>query len=112
MPPQERQIETYETTDGKCPFDEWYEALKDRKAKARIRARINRVRLGNFGDCRSVGQGVFELRIHFGSGYRVYFGQVGLTLVVLLCGGDKGSQRRDIRKAQQYWKEYREENAH
>jgi putative addiction module killer protein len=109
---REIQIETYETKDGRCPFDEWYEALKDKKAKARIRARINRLRFGNFGDCRSVGQGVSELRIHFGPGYRVYFGQAGATLVVLLCGGDKSSQKQDIRKAQQYWKEYQEENAH
>ena len=112
MEVRERQIEVYETKDGKSPFDEWYEALTDKKARARIRARINQLRLGNFGDFRSVGKGVFELRIHFGPGYRVYFGQDGATLVVLLCGGDKSSQKQDIKKAQKNWKEYKEENAH
>ena len=71
-----------------------------------------RVRLGNLGDCRSVGNGVFELRIDFGSGFRVYFGQEGNDVVVLLCGGDKGSQEKDIHKAKEYWSDYRSrENA-
>jgi putative addiction module killer protein len=69
-------------------------------------ARLNRVRLGNLGDCQSVGGGVHELRIDFGPGYRVYYGRQGLLVVVLLCGGTKRTQARDIVTAQAYWKEY------
>ena len=76
--------------------------------RAVIRARINRLELGNFGDCKSVGTGVLELRVSFGPGYRVYFGRDGNTLVVLLCGGDKGSQAKDILKAKLLWKEYKD----
>ncbi len=71
-----------------------------------VRARLNRIRLGNFGDCKSVGGGVEELRIDFGPGYRVYYGREGSLVVVLLCGGDKRTQARDILTAQKYWKEY------
>lgn len=69
--------------------------------------RLDRVSLGNFGDCRNVGEGVQELRVDYGPGYRVYFGQEGTTIVLLLCGGDKGTQTRDIQIAQVYWREYR-----
>ena len=104
---QERFIKEYLTSDGKCPFSEWLEKLRDRQARAIIRKRINRVRQGSLGDSKSVGGGVFEFRIDFGAGYRVYFGQDGNTIVVLLCGGDKGSQDADIKRAKQYWKDYR-----
>jgi putative addiction module killer protein len=77
----------------------WFQKLKDRQAKARIDIRIRRLSLGNPGDVKSVGQGVSELRIDYGPGYRVYFTRQGETVVVLLAGGDKGTQRRDIRKA-------------
>ncbi len=89
-----------------APFSEWLASLRDARAIAIVRARINRVRLGNFGDCKSVGSGVEELRIDFGSGYRIYFGRQGSLVVVLLCGGDKRTQARDIMTAQRYWKEY------
>ena len=102
----ERTIVIYETTDGKSPFLDWLNGLRDVKARATIRARLDRVRLGNLGDSKSIGDGVHELRITFGPGYRVYFGQDGLLLVVLLCGGDKGSQKRDIAKAKTLWREY------
>lgn len=88
------------------PFADWLAALKDRRSAGIVRARLNRIRLGNFGDCRSVGGGVEELRIDFGPGYRVYFGRRGTMVVVLLCGGSKGTQTRDIAAAQKYWKEY------
>lgn len=81
-------------------FADWFAALADARAKQRIAARIVRIEAGNFGDCRSVGSGVSELRIDVGPGYRVYFTLRGLELVILLCGGDKGSQRRDIARAQ------------
>ena len=71
-----------------------------------IRARLNRVRLGNFGDCRSIGSGVEELRIDFGPGYRIYYGRQGSLTVILLYGGDKRTQPRDILTAKKYWKEY------
>ena len=82
-------------------FDRWLSKLKDARGKARIIARIRSAERGNFGDCESVGQGVTEMRIHFGPGYRVYFTRVGNVVYVLLCGGTKRSQRRDIAKAQE-----------
>jgi putative addiction module killer protein len=77
-------------------YAEWFERLRDREARARIDARIRRLSIGNFGDVKPVGDGVSELRVHYGPGYRIYFVQRGTTLVVLLCGGDKGSQDRDV----------------
>jgi putative addiction module killer protein len=71
-----------------------------------VRALLNRIRLGNFGDCKSVGGGVEELRIDFGPGYRAYYGREGSSVVILLCGGCKGTQNRDIPRAQRYWKEH------
>ncbi len=96
----------YVSDDGKNTFRTWLRKLKDGTARARIRVRLNRVRLGNFGDCKSVGQGVSELRIDDGPGYRVYFGKSGAVVVLLLCGGTKQSQAKDIRKAHKYWTEY------
>lgn len=97
---------TYVKSDGKAPFNDWLEKLKDRKARAIIRARINRVRLGNLGNCKSLGVGVSELKINFGAGYRVYFGHEGNKIVILLSGGDKSGQNKDIRQAKEYWQDY------
>lgn len=80
-------------------FDDWFKALRDVRGKARIQARIDRAQLGNFGDCEPVGEGVSEMRIHHGPGYRVYFVQRGLEVVILLAGGDKSSQTKDIKLA-------------
>ena len=80
-------------------FSEWFTNLRDRQARARIQMRIDRAELGNLGDCKPVGEGVSEMRIHYGPGYRVYFAQGGATLVILLAGGDKGTQDKDIAKA-------------
>lgn len=80
-------------------FDQWFVGLKDIKGRFRIQARIDRAELGNFGDCEPVGEGVSEMRIHFGPGYRVYFSQRGAVLVLLLVGGDKSSQAKDIKAA-------------
>jgi putative addiction module killer protein len=88
------------------PFSDWLASLKDARAVGIVRARLNRIRLGNFGDCKSVGGGVEELRIDYGPGYRVYYGREGSLVVILLCGGRKGTQARDILRAQRYWKEY------
>jgi putative addiction module killer protein len=86
---------------------DWLYSLRDQRAKAKIRARLDRVENGNLGDCKSLGEGVFELRIDYGPGYRIYFGQEGITIIILLCGGDKSTQEQDIGKAQEYWKDYR-----
>lgn len=82
-------------------FIRWLNKLKDRQAHGTIISRINRLRHGNAGDVKTIGGGVRELRIHRGPGYRIYFVQHGETIIVLLCGGDKGSQDRDIQKAKQ-----------
>jgi putative addiction module killer protein len=90
---------------GSCPFSEWISSLKDARAVGIVRARLNRIRLGNFGDSKPVGEGVEELRIDFGPGYRVYLGRLGSLVVILLCGGSKKSQAKDIMNAKKYWKE-------
>jgi len=102
-----RSLEEYVTVAGRCPFSEWLNGLKDRRARARIRVRLDRVSLGNFGECRSVGGGLHELVIDYGPGYRVYFGEVGDRIVLLLTGGSKGTQQRDIDQAKAYWADFR-----
>ncbi len=89
-------------------FTKWLQELKDLKGKARIQARIDRLEFGHFGDCESIGTGVFELRINFGPGYRVYLMKKGQELVILLAGGDKGSQVKDIKQAIKLSNELRE----
>lgn len=104
---KEMELREYLTEAGRNPFREWLHSLRDIPARARIRVRLNRVRLGNFGDCKPVGEGVNELRMDVGPGYRVYFGQEGGCLVILLCGGDKRTQTRDIATAKEYWRLYK-----
>lgn len=94
---------TYMTSDGDCPFEKWVRGLRDFRAVSQIRKRIYRASLGNLGDVKSVGGGVSEMRIPIGPGYRIYFGQDGGQIVILLCGGDKSSQTKDIKLAQDYW---------
>ncbi|MDB9512047.1 type II toxin-antitoxin system RelE/ParE family toxin [Kamptonema animale CS-326] len=106
MEVEPRQIENYLRADGTSPFENWYDSLRDTRARNRIQLRLKRVIAGNLGDCGSVGEGVFELKIDYGPGYRVYFGQVGLTIILLLVGGDKSTQERDIKKAIGYWSDY------
>ena len=103
----EKKLEYYETQDGKKPFREWLLSLKDKEGRRKIKVRLDRVSLGNLGYCRTVGEGVMELKIDIGPGYRVYFGQFGNKLVILLNGGDKSSQQRDINLAHEYWTDYR-----
>tara|TARA_R110002124_G_scaffold92424_2_gene234689 strand:- start:2528 stop:2830 length:303 start_codon:yes stop_codon:yes gene_type:complete len=86
-------------------FSSWLRNLRDQRAKQKIVGRLRRLKFGHFGDVEPVGHGVSELRIHEGKGYRVYFRQHGNEIIVLLCGGDKKSQKRDIAQAQRIWKE-------
>ena len=97
-----KEIEIYQTENGREPLNDWLDAIKDTKTRARIISRLDRIEQGNYGDFKTVGEGVLELRLFFGSGYRVYFAEIDNTVVLLLCGGDKGSQRRDIKTAQNY----------
>jgi putative addiction module killer protein len=102
------EVRRYQTAGGKDVFGEWLEGLKDTRTKAKILARVDRLSLGNFGDCKALRDGLFELRIDWGPGYRVYYGKIGQACVLLLCGGDKRRQSADIRRAAEYLKDYRE----
>ena len=102
-----KEVLVFRAKDGNVPFQEWLDDLKDKRAVAKVLARLARVRQGNLGDCKSVGEGVSELRVDYGPGYRVYFGHRSQTLIVLLCGGDKRTQDRNIRLAKQYWHEFK-----
>ena len=95
------EVRRYLTTAGRNVFSEWLAELADRSAKARIADRIDRLSQGNPGDCKMLGGGLFELRINWGPGYRVYFKQTDKAVVLLLCGGDKSTQARDIKRAKE-----------
>lgn len=101
----------YQRDDGREPFSEWLNGLRGKVAQARIRVRLRQVQAGNFGDCEPVGEVVSELRVHVGAGYRVYCGRHGKTVVLLLCGGDKGSQVADIKRAKELWAEWKRRQA-
>ena len=96
---------------GCAPFWDWLKSLRDMQARARIRTRLDRLAMGNWGDHRALGGGVIELKIDWGPGYRVYVGKIGNTLVLLLCGGDKRTQQQDIELAKIYLKEYLDEQS-
>jgi len=100
------EVRRYRSAAGGEPFTEWLTDLPDRRTRARILARLERLEAGNFGDAKYLRDGVSELRIDWGPGYRVYFGRDGRTVIVLLCGGDKRKQDADIRKAVKLWQEY------
>jgi len=97
----------YQMTDGREPFTEWLNALRDRQAKARVLARLERIEAGNFGDCEPCREGVSELRIHWGTGYRVYHARVGKAVILLLVGGDKRTQTADITRAVEYLQDFK-----
>lgn len=100
------EIRRYRNAAGGEPFTEWLTKLADRQARARVLARIERLEAGNFGDVKFLRDGVSELRIDWGPGYRVYFGRDGRTVIVLVCGGDKRKQDADIKRAVDLWQEY------
>ena len=97
----------FKTSDGREPYTEYVDLLRDREGAAKIRLRVTRAEMGNLGNYRSVGEGVIELKINFGPGYRIYAGLHGNEVIVLLCAGDKSSQEKDISKAKSYWGNYR-----
>lgn len=101
------ELRYYQTAHHAQPFVEWLQGLADRQARARIEARLARVAMGNFGDVKPVGEGVLELRIDWGPGYRVYWARVGNVIVLLLCGGDKRTQQRDIERAKAYFEDFK-----
>jgi putative addiction module killer protein len=101
------EIGIYQTKDKESPFQDWLDSFSDINTKARILQRIDRIELGNFGDCEPVGDGVHELRTDYGPGYRIYFGNDGKLLVILLCGRTKKCQEKDIKKAKEYWQDYK-----
>ena len=103
-------LRRYQHEDGRVPVTEWLSSLRDMRARAQIEVRLRRVSVGNFGDCKAVGEGVSELRVDVGSGHRVYFGRHGLTVIILLWGGDKGSQQIDIAKAKTFWADWKRRN--
>jgi putative addiction module killer protein len=100
-----RVLRNYQSDLGVEPFQEWLRDLRDGKGRGIIRTRLNRLLEGNFSNCEPVGEGVHELKIDFGPGYRVYFG-VDANLVILLTGGDKDTQPRDIARAKEFWLDY------
>ena len=103
-------INEYTDEKGKSPYAEWLGSLRDARAKAKIIMQVDKMELGLFGDAEPVGDGLSELRIHYGPGYRVYFGKEGRKVYLLLCGGDKSTQTKDIKKAKEYWKDHKRRN--
>ncbi len=102
------EIRHYVSRPGKDVFDDWLTQLADARAQAKIASRINRLAVGNFGDSKSLRHGLYELRIDWGPGYRVYYAMIGRECVLLLCGGDKRKQSADIERALEYFRDYKE----
>lgn len=104
------ELTDYLTPEGGSPYQTWLECLADRQARARIVTRVLRMRGGNFGDCKPLEDGVWELRIDHGPGYRVYYARAGRRLILLLVGGDKRTQQADISTAIRYWRDWQARN--
>lgn len=100
------EIAHYLTPEDRDVYQEWLDSLADRHAKARVMTRVERLRQGNYGECRPLENGVWELKIDWGPGYRIYYAQVGQKLVLLLLGGDKRKQATDIKTAVAYWRDW------
>jgi putative addiction module killer protein len=110
--PEQKDLTDYVTREDQTPFADWFDGITDSKAQARIMARLARLRLGLYGDVKPVkgSGGLSELRIDTGPGYRVYFREYGKNQILLLCGGTKRTQNRDIEQAKSYWQEFKERN--
>jgi len=104
----EIEVRHYVSRAGKDIFDDWLTQLADARAQAKIATRISRLAAGNFGDSKSLGGGLYELRVDWGPGYRVYYAMIGREIVLLLCGGDKRKQSADIERAWEYLRDYKE----
>jgi len=102
------EIRRYVTRSGKDVIGEWLADLGDSRARAKIAVRIARLAAGNFGDCKPLRNGVWELRVDWGPGYRVYYAMIGRASVILLCGGDKRRQSSDIQRAIEHWNDYKQ----
>lgn len=103
----EYKVQLYATTNGKEPISEWLRSLKDKNSQALIFQRLQRIKLGHFGDCKPLDNGLWEFRIHSGAGYRIYYYRIGKRIILLLCGGDKGGQNKDIKLALKYLEDHR-----
>ena len=101
------ELSIYTSKSGKCPFDDWFESIHEVHTKAKILTRLDRLKLGNFGDCKGLGDGLGELRVHYGPGIRIYYSKVGNTIILLLSGGVKKSQAKDIKRAKEYLQDYK-----
>ncbi|MBN2690206.1 MAG: type II toxin-antitoxin system RelE/ParE family toxin [Gammaproteobacteria bacterium] len=101
-----KQLEIYIDEHGRVPFVMWLESLKDKTVRYRIKERLDRIALGNLGDFKRINGSLGELRCNFGAGYRIYYGEIGRKIVLLLCCGSKSTQKRDIKQAMKYWKDY------
>ena len=104
------EIRIYQDSEGRAPFQRWLQAVQDRAARAKIRARLARVEAGNFGDCKPLRDGVWELRVDVGAGYRVCYAHVGDRVILLIGGGDKKSQSRDIERSVKLLKDWEQRN--
>lgn len=102
------ELRIYRDSQARAPLAQWLDALKDKRARAHIRVRLERLGAGNFGDCKPLRDGVQELRIDYGPGYRVYLSRQGPVLLLLLCGSDKGDQERAIKRATGYLNDWKE----
>jgi putative addiction module killer protein len=100
-----RKIKIFQDSNGNEPFTKWIKTVST-PTRARVFAKLDRVETGNLGDCRFIGEGVSEFRLHFGPGYRIYYGEFDNTIILLPCGGDKSTQAKDVKKAKKYWNEY------
>lgn len=101
-------VKIFEDDKGHCPYLKWFKSIKDIKTRIRIQQRIRRIELGNFGVYRALKGDIFEIKLSFGAGYRVYYGHERKHTVVLLCGGDKSTQKTDIENARKYWIHFKE----
>lgn len=108
MPEMKNTINEYVDEKGHSPYAKWLEKLRDARARAKIIMQVDRMELGLFGDSEPIGDGLSELRINYGPGYRVYYGKEKQQVYILLCGGDKSTQPKDIKAAKKYWKEIKQ----